>query len=132
MTVPGREVERHQLEGIAQTLALACVLDQRGQWIQTRLQEHRRDQSHQSERFHELLHQVRNPLTALRTFGKLLTKRLTPEDKNHALATGIVRESDRMESLLAYFDSTLRQGDAQLAAGKVPLSLPAAPDHPCW
>lgn len=125
---PWQGGERHQLEGIAQTLALACVLDQRGQWIQTRLQDHRRDQSHQSERFHELLHQVRNPLTALRTFGKLLTKRLTPDDKNHGLATGIVRESDRMESLLAYFDSTLRQGDAQLAAGKVPLSLPAAPD----
>jgi signal transduction histidine kinase len=127
---PWQGVERHQLEGIAQTLALACVLDQRGQWIQARLQEHRRDQSHQSERFHELLHQVRNPLTALRTFGKLLTKRLTPEDRNHALATGIVRESDRMESLLTYFDSTLRQGDTQLAAGKVPLSLPAAPDTP--
>ena len=124
--------ERHQLENIAQTLALACVMDQRGQWIQARLQDHRQDQTRQSERFHELLHQVRNPLTALRTFGKLLTKRLAPEDKNYSLAAGIVRESDRMENLLGYFDRTLRQGDAQLMAAAdthLPL-LPAAAPPP--
>jgi len=31
-----------------------------------------------------LLHQIRNPLTALRTFGKLLLKRLIPGDANRS------------------------------------------------
>lgn len=123
---PWQSGEQHQLEQIAQTLSLACVLDQRGQWIQSRLQEQRQEQLQQSKQFHELLHQVRNPLTALRVFGKLLTKRLEPSDRNHSLARGILQESDRMTDLLGYFDHTLQRGDARLTAtATVPL-LPAA------
>ncbi|WP_008313804.1 sensor histidine kinase [Leptolyngbya sp. PCC 6406] len=125
---PWKVTERHQLERVAHTLALACVLDQRGQWIQAQLHEHRRDQAQQSERLHDLLHQVRNPLTALKTFGKLLTKRLEPSDKNHPLAAGIVRESDRMTDLLGYFDQVLQRRDARLTAVTLPPLLPPAAD----
>jgi len=47
-----------------------------------------------------VLHQFRNPLTAVRTFGKLLLKRLQPKDRNRAVAESIVRESDRLQDLL--------------------------------
>ncbi len=120
--------ERHQLEALAQTLALACVLDQRGQWLQGQLQTQQQTQLQQSQRFHELLHQVRNPLTALRVFGKLLIKRIPRGDRNHDLAVGVVQESDRVADLLGYFDHALEQGDHQLTVNSRPLLPGAAPE----
>jgi len=120
---PWYTTEHHQLEEFAQTLALACVLDQRGQWLTSRLESRHRSQQQQSERFHELLHQLRNPLTALRTFGKLLLRRLDADNKNRSLASGIVRESDRMQELLGYFDDTLKSVDAEIAAESTTPSL---------
>jgi signal transduction histidine kinase len=61
-----------------------------------------------------LLHQFKNPLTALRTFGKLLVKRLVPEDKNRNVANSIIRESDRLQELLLQFDRTVDIGEANL------------------
>ncbi|ASC72259.1 Two-component sensor histidine kinase [Halomicronema hongdechloris C2206] len=106
--------ERQQLEGVAQTLALARVLDQRGQWLQQQLQQRQSLQQQQSETFHDLLHQLRNPLTALRTFGKLLLRRLQSDDANQSVITGIVRESDRIRDLLTQLEGTVRDGDATL------------------
>lgn len=115
---PWQPVEQQQLEGFAQTLALACVLDQRGQWLQAQMQDEHHIFAQQSERFHELLHQLRNPLTALQTFGKLLLKRLSSEDKNRGLALNMLRESDRMKDLLRYFDVALEASDAALNAAQ--------------
>ena len=60
-------------------------------------------QEKQQDLLDSLLHQFRNPLTALRTFGKLLMKRLQPGDKNREVATSIVRESERLQELLQKF-----------------------------
>ena len=123
--------ERAQLDQFACTLAFACVLDQRGQWLQNKLQNKRLVQDRQSKILHDLLHQFRNPLTALRTFGKLLLKRLQPEDGNHKIATGIIRESDRLQELLQQFDAAIDFGDAELGEantlppGLRPALLPA-------
>ncbi|MEM0981239.1 MAG: HAMP domain-containing sensor histidine kinase [Cyanobacteria bacterium P01_H01_bin.58] len=108
---PWQPEERNRLEECAHSLTLACVLDQRGQWAQTRVSALNRLQTQQSDRFHELLHQLRNPLTALKTFGKLLTKRLQPEDNNRSLVSNMLRESDRMQDLLVYFNDTLQAVD---------------------
>ena len=48
-------------------------------------------------------HQLRNPLTAIRTFGKLLIKRLKGDDQNYTIAQGIVREGDRLRDLIQDF-----------------------------
>ncbi|MEL6813518.1 MAG: ATP-binding protein [Cyanobacteria bacterium J06598_3] len=119
--------EQQHIEAVAQSLAAGCVLERRNQWLQSQLAHKRGLQSRQSEIFHNLLHQFRNPLTAVSTFGQLMVKRLEPEDPNQPIATGIVRESKRLRELVTHFDEAVAIGDADLAAevSSVPL-LPAA------
>ncbi|HEY9646474.1 MAG TPA: HAMP domain-containing sensor histidine kinase [Chroococcidiopsis sp.] len=101
---PWADPEQVQIDRIARTLAIACLLDQRGQWLQHNLQQQEVLLEQQRDIFDNLLHQLRNPLTALRTFGKLLLKRLRPGDANGELAEGILRESDRLQELLQQLD----------------------------
>ncbi len=51
-----------------------------------------------------LLHEVRNPLTALNTLAKLLQKRLPPEDRNHWIGLSIEQECKHLQDLLAEFE----------------------------
>ncbi len=111
----GRE-DRQQAEQVASTLALAWILDQRGQWLQQQFQQRHLAQESQSDTFHDLLHQFRNPLTALQTFGRLLVKRIPDGDPNQPIAEGIVRESRRLQDLAQTFDDALAQGDEALQA----------------
>ncbi|MEL6490329.1 MAG: sensor histidine kinase [Cyanobacteria bacterium J06634_6] len=125
--------ERHHVEGVAQSLAAGCVLEQRSQWLQHQLADKRDLQGRQSEIFHNLLHQFRNPLTAVTTFGQLLVRRLEPEDPNQKIATGIVRESKRLREMVTHFDETVAIGDADLATdtpqttGQTTGQLPSLP-----
>ncbi len=138
MLVSTREVlpwtsnDYRQAEQVASTLAIACVMDQRNQWLQRQLNQRQLTQANQSETFHDLLHQFRNPLTALQTFGKLMVKRLSPEDTNRSIAEGIVRESRRLQDLAQHFDAAVAVGDETLEQSIVPpsgvLLLPAAPE----
>ena len=96
--------ERRHIELVAKSLAGGCVLERRNQWLQSQLAHKNGLQSRQSEVFHNLLHQFRNPLTAVSTFGQLLVKRLGPEDPNQSVATGIVRENKRLRELVSHFD----------------------------
>jgi hypothetical protein len=119
---PWQEPERGQIERIAQTLTLACVLDQRGQWWHHDLQQQRALQATQQDLFHTLLHQFRNPLTALRTFGKLLLRRFVSDDPNREMVEGMLRESERLQDLLQQFDAAVALGDQ-------PHWLPSAPEE---
>lgn len=120
--------ERSYVETMADSLAAGCVLERRNQWLQSSVAHRRGLQSRQSEVFHNLLHQFRNPLTAVNTFGKLLVKRLGPNDPNQTVATGIVRETSRLRELVTHFDETVALGDADLeAATPVPLLSPGQP-----
>ncbi|BBD67829.1 GAF sensor signal transduction histidine kinase [Nostoc commune NIES-4072] len=114
------EHEESQIQRIAQTLAIACILDQRRAWFEQQLHEQQVLQEKQRDLLDNLLHQFRNPLTALRTFGKLLLKRLRPADTNRNVANSIVRESDRLQELLQQFDQVIDLTEADLA----PLHLP--------
>jgi len=114
------EHEQSQIQHIAQTLAIACILDQRRAWLQHQLHEQQILQEKQQDLLDNLLHQFRNPLTALRTFGKLLLKRLRPADINRDVANSIVRESDRLQELLQQFEQVIDLADTDLA----PLHLP--------
>ncbi|MEG4943154.1 GAF domain-containing sensor histidine kinase [Microcoleus sp. F4-D5] len=111
---PWNEPEEAQIQQIARTLALACILDQRSQWMQQELGATRQIQAQVYDTMHNLLHQFKSPLTALRTFGKLLARRLVPEDKNRNVAFSIVRESDRLQELLGQFDRTVDTGEVNL------------------
>mgnify|MGYP006427122969 CR=1 FL=1 len=91
-----------QIQRTAGTIALACVLDQRYGLSQQKLRQQQWQQEQQRDRLADILHQLRNPLMALRTFGKLLLKRLNPEEnqKSRSFAENIMRESDRLQQLL--------------------------------
>ncbi|MBK1989880.1 GAF domain-containing sensor histidine kinase [Sphaerospermopsis aphanizomenoides BCCUSP55] len=114
------EREEGEVQRIAKTLAIACILDQRRAWLQQQLHQQQILQAEQRDLLDNLLHQFRNPLTAIRTFGKLLFKRLRPTDANRDVATSIVRESDRLQELLQQFDQVIDLTDADLT----PLPLP--------
>jgi signal transduction histidine kinase len=106
--------EESEITKIAQTLAIACILDQRRAWLQHQLHEQQILQERQRDLLDNLLHQFRNPLTALRTFGKLLLKRLRSGDPNRDIGANIVRESDRLEELLQQFDQVIDWTEADL------------------
>jgi signal transduction histidine kinase len=101
------EHEQREIERIAQTLAIACILDRQRTWLQQQLHQQQIFQEKQLDLLDNLLHQFRNPLTALRTFGKLLLKRLRTGEPNREVATSIVRESDRLQELLQKFDEAI-------------------------
>lgn len=101
------EGEFAQVEKIATTLAIARLLDQRQHSYQQQLREQQQLLNRQHNRFDDLLHQLRNPLTALRTFSKLLFKRLLPEDRNQKVVGGILRESDRLQELLEQLEEEI-------------------------
>lgn len=114
------EQERNEIERVAQTLTFARLLDQRREWVEQQLSQQRRLQMQQRDLLDNLLHQFRNPLTALRTFGKLLLKRLLPGDANRAVADNILRESDRLNELLQQFDRAIDLTVEDLEAIKLP------------
>lgn len=126
--------EQAQIERVAHTLALACVLDQRSQWLEQERTHHLQVQEQQRDLLDNLLHQLRNPLTAIRTFGKVLLKRLLPGDENRGVATSIVQESDRMRELLQQLEQVMPletdSGEAFLDFNRPPLSLLPASDSP--
>ncbi|MEH2143440.1 GAF domain-containing sensor histidine kinase [Nostoc sp.] len=109
------EHEESQIQRIAQTLAIACILDQRRAWFEQQLREQQILQEKQRDLLDNLLHQFRNPLTALRTFGKLLLKRFRPADANRDVANSIVRESDRLQELLQQFEQVIDLTETDLA-----------------
>ena len=109
------DAEQAQIEQIAETLALACVLDQRSQWMAQELRQQRVLREQRRDLFDNLLHQFRNPMTAMRTFGKLLVKRIRLEDVNRTAAEGIVRESDRLQELLKQFDAAVDLDETDLS-----------------
>jgi signal transduction histidine kinase len=114
------EKERSEIQRIAQTLAIAIILDQRRAWLEHSLHQQQIIQEKQQDLLDNLLHQFRNPLTALRTFGKLLLKRLRSGDANREVAASIVRESDRLQELLQQFDKVIDLTAGDLAPFKLP------------
>jgi signal transduction histidine kinase len=119
--------EQRQIEKIAHTLEIACVLDQQNQWlIQQQSQPSYRLDSRQNELLDSLFHQLHSPLTALRTFGKLLLKRLLPPDPNREVAASIIHESEHLQDLLQQVDRILKEQsgpEALKLAGREPMPL---------
>ena len=113
---PWQEPERHQIEQIGRTVSLAAIIDQERQWAMQTLQKREQLQGRQQKLFDNLLHQLRNPLTAIYTFGKLLVKKIPAEDANQRIALNIVRESEHLKELMEQLDNFT--GTRQLAAGE--------------
>jgi signal transduction histidine kinase len=113
---PWQEPERHQIEQISRTVSLAAIIDQERQWAMQTLQKQQQLQGRQQKLFDNLLHQLRNPLTAIYTFGKLLVKKIPAEDANQRIALNILRESEHLKELMEQLDNFT--GTRQLAASE--------------
>jgi len=121
-----------QIQRTAATITLACVLDQRHGLSQQKLREQQWQQEQQQNQLDDILHQLRNPLMALRTFGKLLLKRFQPENdqKKRSLAENMMRESDRLQQLLQemgdYLDQIATAKEEDITIETNPQRLPDA------
>ncbi len=100
--------ELEQAESIAQTLAIARFMELQTRWYQRQLELQQETNHWQKDRLDDLFHQLRNPLTALKTFSKLLIKRLLPGDKNQSFAESMLRESERLSGLLEQFETEVK------------------------
>ena len=117
---PWTEFEQAQIHQIADTLAIARVLDQRHQWLEH--DQRRQLQAQQHDLLDNLLHQFRNSLTTLQTFGKLILKRLLPDDANRDIAASLVRETVRLRDLAQQLELAVGSTEALQTP---PLALPA-------
>jgi signal transduction histidine kinase len=99
--------EQTEIQHIAQTIALAGIIDRQRNWLTVELQQQQAIQLRQRDLLHNLLHQLRNPLMAIRTFGKLLLRRLQPGDPNQTVATSLLRESIRLQELLEHLETAI-------------------------
>lgn len=121
--------EQIQIQQVANTLAIACALDRRCQWLGERIQDVQSEAYlHQQDFVASLLHQLRNPLTALKTFGQLLLRRILVGDPNHQLVAGIVRETRHLQDLLIETDTLSLPSSPHLFSTGItePILLPPA------
>ena len=107
---PWDAIAQVQIDAVRQALVSACILDFRSRWFEQQTEQQQVFQRQQKDLLDNLLHQFRNPLTAMRTFGKLLVKRLVDVPRNQEAADSIVSESDRLQALLVQFERAIEGG----------------------
>ena len=122
------ESELTQIEKIAKSLAIARLLDRRQDWYQQQLRNQQNRRRLERDRLDDLLHQLRNPLTALKTFSKLLLKQILPEDRHHQIVQGMGRESDRFQELLEEFEADLGELEVETPPLKPREVVPVLPE----
>ena len=117
---PWPDALRARLQGAVLLLSDALLLDLEQQRLQGQLEQERRQRS-------LLVHQMRNPLAALRTFTQLLLRRVEPGDERRALVEHLLEE----ELALGRYLDALAQSEPAVAlppadAAEAPLLLPPA------
>ncbi len=121
---PWQKRERMLGKKVAKTLALARHLDQQPVWLSKELDMQYHWHRQQQEQMVNLLHQIRNPLTAVKTFAKLVLRRLLPGDNNQEFVGGIIQESDRLQNLLVEVDQIVKTPIYCELPGGMAASLP--------
>ncbi|MEX0271840.1 ATP-binding protein [Leptolyngbyaceae cyanobacterium UHCC 1019] len=121
--------EESQVHEVATSIAIACVLDQRYQWMNRDRQQEHALRIQQHDMIDNLLHQFRNSLTALQTFGKLMIKRLLP-GQTHDIATNMVREATRLQELSQQIELVTGISPPQQLALPPTLDNPQSPVQP--
>ncbi|MDM7936865.1 MAG: ATP-binding protein [Cyanobium sp. CZS 48M] len=107
-----------RLQAAAQALTEALLLDLEHQRLSGQLER-------QQQQLRLLVHQMRNPLAALRTFAQLLKRRLEGDPENRALVENLLVEGQQLhryiEAIDGLTDPTALQAGPQSAG---PLLLP--------
>ncbi|MGD1849483.1 MAG: sensor histidine kinase [Cyanophyceae cyanobacterium] len=125
--------EQKQVAQVVKTLEAGFVLVRREQWLEASFAEREQFYEVQRDRLHDLLHQFKSPLTAIRTFGKLLLKRFQGDEKTTTVAGQVLRESDRLKGMLQNFSDVIDldpdlQQTPNTSQPMAPLGLPAGRD----
>ncbi len=116
--LPWSEPLTQRLQATANSLTLALCLDLEQQRLRDQL-------LRQDQHLRLLVHQLRNPLAALRTFGQLLLRRLDGDQANRLLVEGLLAEEQQLNRYVDAIDRLA--GPLQLAPGPAepqPLLLP--------
>jgi signal transduction histidine kinase len=103
---------QQRLQGVAVCLTEALRLDLEQQRLQRRVEA-------QEEQLRLLVHQLRNPLTAVRTFGHLLLRRLKDDSDSRSLVEGLLAEERQLNKYVEAI-SALGQPDGLLPAASTP------------
>jgi signal transduction histidine kinase len=112
--VPWPAPLRHRLQAVALCLTEALCLDLEQQRLQADLRQQR-------EQLQLLLHQLRNPLAALRTFAQLLLRRIEPDSPHRGLVEGLLAEERQLNR---YVEALDRLGQAATLPDPLPAAQP--------
>ena len=113
-----------RLQSVALCLTDALLLDLEQQALASRLER-------QEQQLRLLVHQLRNPLAALRTFAQLLQRRLGPQSDHRELVEGLLTEERQLNRYVEAISELAGReaGPAALAAPQ-PLLLPPSLSGP--
>ncbi len=78
----------------------------------------------QSERISLMVHQLRNPLAALRTYAQLLLRKLGPESHHRSLVEGLLSEQLQLNKYVSALDQLAKSKETLQAINPSPLLLP--------
>jgi signal transduction histidine kinase len=120
------ERELSQIESSAQIIALARKIDLDCSALKLRMHSLETQQQKQQKYIDDLLHQLRNPVTALRTFARLLMKKLSSQGDEQEIVQGVLREAERISTLLQDPQVTIENTSSLFLpgdAGKLPIEI---------
>ncbi len=102
-----------EIKEVAQTIAIARLLEQKQQHLETKYTQIQKLQQLKDEHLDDFLHQLKNPLTAIGTFAKVLLRKIVPEDSNYQTSESIIRQGDRLKELINDFNQQWQKQDYQ-------------------
>ena len=111
---PGLE---QRLKQLAIALAHVLVLDLETLRLNDQL-------SQQQDQLRTLVHQLRNPLSALRTYAQLLLRRTAPDSDNRNLIEGLIQEQTQIGRYLTALDGLASDDRSLIEGSQSPLLLP--------